>query len=64
ATDFMQRAMAKDPSLAAEAQKNIARYRQYFPKAEDAFMYDLVDGKGYSVSCGGMSASTTVRTLK
>ncbi|MBP5228623.1 MAG: hypothetical protein J6Z32_00555 [Bacteroidales bacterium] len=64
ATDFMQRAMAKDPSLAAEAQKNIARYHQYFPKAEDAFMYDLVDGKSYSISCGGMSASTTVRTLK
>ena len=64
ATDYMQRAKAKDPSLAAEADKNIARYRNYFPSAQDAFMYDLTDGKGYSISCGGMSASTTVRTLK
>ena len=64
ATDYMQRAKAKDPSLAAEADRNIARYRNYFPTAQDAFMYDLTDGKGYSISCGGMSASTTVRTLK
>ena len=64
ATDYMQRAKAKDPSLANECDRNIARYRNYFPTAQDAFMYDLTDGKGYSVSCGGMSASTTVRTLK
>ena len=64
ATDYMQRAKAKDPSLAAEADKNIIRYRAYFPKAEDAFMYDLVDGRSYTVSCGGMSASTIVRTNK
>ena len=64
ATDYMQRAKAKDPSLAGEADRNIARYRNYFPTAQDAFMYDLTDGKGYSISCGGMSASTTVRTLK
>ena len=64
ATDYMQRAKAKDPSLANECDRNIARYRNYFPTAQDAFMYDLTDGKGYSISCGGMSASTTVRTLK
>ena len=64
ATDYMQRAKAKDPSLAAECDKNIARYRNYFPTAQDAFMYDLTDGRGYSISCGGMSASTTVRTIK
>jgi len=64
ATDYMQRAKAKDPSLADECDRNIARYRNYFPTAQDAFMYDLTDGRGYSVSCGGMSASTVVRTLK
>ncbi len=64
ATDYMQRAKAKDPSLAGECDRNIARYRNYFPTAQDAFMYDLTDGRGYTVSCGGMTASTTVRTLK
>ncbi|MBQ1747975.1 MAG: hypothetical protein II041_04735 [Bacteroidales bacterium] len=64
ATDYMQRAKAKDPSLADECNRNIARYSAYFPKAEDAFMYDIVNGQSYSVSCNGMSASTTVRTIK
>ena len=64
ATDYMQRAKAKDPSLTEECNKNIAIYSRYFPTAQDAFMYDLTDGKGYSISCSGMSASTTVRTQK
>ena len=64
ATDYMMRAKAKDPDLAAEADKNIGRYRAYFPTAADAFMYDLTDGKSYTVSCGGMTATTTVRTNK
>lgn len=64
ATDYMMKAKAADPSLADEADKNIGRYRSYFPTAADAFMYDLTDGKGYTVSCGGMTASTTVRTNK
>jgi hypothetical protein len=64
ATDYMIRAKQKDPSLTSEADRNIAKYRQYFPKTADAFMYDLTDGKSYSVSCGGMSATTTVRTNK
>lgn len=64
ATDYMMKAKAKDPSLATEADKNIGRYRAYFPSAADAFMYDLTDGRAYTVSCGGMSATTTVRTNK
>ena len=64
ATDYMIRAKQKDPSLTSEADRNISKYRQYFPKTADAFMYDLTDGKSYSVSCGGMSATTTVRTNK
>jgi len=27
-------------------------------------MYDVVDGQSYSVNCGGMHATTTVRTQK
>lgn len=64
ATDYMIKAKQNDSSLAGEADKNISRYRQYFPKTEDAFMYDLTDGRSYSISCGGLSATTTVRTLK
>jgi len=27
-------------------------------------MYDITDGQSYTVSCGGMRATTTVRTQK
>jgi tetratricopeptide (TPR) repeat protein len=64
ATDYMIRAKQKDPSLTSEADRNISRYRQYFPKTADAFMFDLTDGKSFTVSCGGMTATTTVRTNK
>ena len=64
AVDFLNKAKAADETLAEEANKLSATYRQYFPKTEDAFMYDLTDGKPYTISCGGMSATTTVRTNK
>ena len=64
AVDFCNKAKQLDASVSEEANNLIAQYRQYFPKTEDAFMYDLTDGKSYSISCGGMSATTTVRTQK
>jgi len=64
ATDYMQKAKAADESLSEEANNLIAQYRRYYPQTAEAFMYDLVDGKSYTVSCGGMSATTTVRTQK
>lgn len=64
AVDYLNKAKAADESLAEEANKLIGTYRQYFPKTEDAFMYDLTDGKSYSISCGGLNATTTVRTIK
>ena len=64
AVDFCNKAKQLDPVIAEEANNLIAQYRQYFPKTEDAFMYDLTDGKSYSISCGGMNATTTVRTQK
>lgn len=63
ATDYFQKAKA-DPELADEAASYIARASVYFPKVEDAFMYDLSNGSSFSISCGGMSAVTTVRTTK
>ena len=63
ATDYFNKAKS-DPELTAECNKYINTYRQYFPRVEDAFMYDVIDGKPFQVSCGGMSATTIVRTQK
>jgi len=64
ACDYMQKAKAADESLTEDANRNIGAYSSYFPKTEDAFMYDLTNGQSYSVACGGMRATTTVRTNK
>ena len=64
ATDYMQRAMAADDTLADDCRKAIGMYSAYYPNTADAFMYDLTNGQSYSISCGGMSATTTVRTNK
>ena len=64
ATDYMQRAMNADESLADDCRKAIGMYSAYYPNTADAFMYDLTNGQSYSISCGGMSATTTVRTNK
>lgn len=62
AVDYFQRAKAADSSLAEDANKQIAVCSGYFPQTAEAFMYDLQNGQSYSVSCGGMRATTTVRT--
>lgn len=64
ACDFMNKAMAADASLAEDCRKLIGQYSVYFPKAADAFMYDLTNGQTYTVACGGLRAVTTVRTQK
>jgi len=64
AVDYLIRARNADPSLAEEANRYISSYSQYFPAQEEAFMYDIIDGASYTVSCGGMRESTTVRTRK
>lgn len=64
AVDYMLKAKKEDPSLAEEANANIARYSQYYPQTGEAFMYDLTEGQSYTVSCNGMRAVTTVRTQK
>ena len=64
AVDYLQRAAAADPEVADDANSLAGQYRRYFPNQADAFMYDIIDGEGYTVSCGGMSERTTVRTNK
>ncbi len=64
ATDYLLKAKNADAALAADADELLRTCRTYFPTTEDAFMYDLQDGQSFSISCGGMSATTTVRTNK
>lgn len=64
AVDYLQKAKAADASLTDDANALISQYSRYYPQAAEAFMYDLTDGKAYTVSCGGMTATTTVRTQK
>ena len=56
------KAKAADPSLAEEANRFIGRYSAYFPDTADAFMYNLQKGQSFTAVCGGMTASTTVKT--
>ena len=64
AVDYLQKAKAADESLTADCNRLIGSYSVYYPQKAEAFMYDVVDGQSYSVNCGGMHATTTVRTQK
>lgn len=64
AVDYLQKAKAADPTLTDEANRLIGSYSSYYPQTADAFMYDVTNGQSYTVSCGGMRATTTVRTQK
>lgn len=62
AVDYLQRARSFDSEIADECGRLIAAYSAQFPLAVDAANYDIMNGQSFTVSCGGMSASTTVRT--
>lgn len=64
AVDYLQKAKAADASLTEDANRLIGQYAAYFPQTAEAFMYDITDGQSYTVSCGGMRATTIVRTQK
>lgn len=64
AVDYMNKAKAADASLTDDCNRMISQYRIYFPQTAEAFMYNYTDGQSYTVSCGGMRATTTVRTQK
>ncbi len=64
AVDYLQKAKAADESLTSDCNKLIGTYSSYYPQKAEAFMYDVVDGQSYTVSCGGMRATTTVRTQR
>lgn len=64
AVDYLQKAKAADASLTDDCNKLISAYSVYYPQKAEAFMYDVLDGQSYTVNCGGMRATTTVRTQK
>lgn len=64
AVDYLQKAKAADASLTDDANRLIGSYSAYFPQAAEAFMYDVTNGQSYTVSCGGLRSTTTVRTQK
>ena len=64
ATDYMQKAKAADETLTEDCNNLINQFKVYYPQTAEAFMYDITDGQSYTVSCGGMRATTTVRTQK
>ncbi len=64
AVDYMTKAKNADETLAEDANNLIRQYASYYPQTAEAFMYDVTDGQSYTVSCGGMRATTTVRTQK
>ncbi len=62
AVDYMNKAKSADETLAEDANNMIRQYASYYPQTAEAFMYDVTNGQTYNVSCGGMTATTTVRT--
>jgi hypothetical protein len=62
AVDCVNKAKSASNQLTEDYDKLIQIYRQNFPSAADAFMYDIIDGQSYTISCNGLRAVTTVRT--
>jgi len=62
AADYFAKAKNADPSLAEDANRQIGTCASYFPQTAEAFMYDLQNGQSYTAACGGLRATTTVRT--
>ncbi|MCQ2281509.1 MAG: hypothetical protein MJZ99_02650 [Bacteroidales bacterium] len=63
AVDECRHAKSVEPTdeIARMADKLIGQYAGYFPKKNDAFMLDLIDGKSYVVP-GWIGKSTVIRT--
>ena len=64
AVDYLVKAKNADPTLADTVNPLIAQYSKYFPDQAEAFMFKVLDGDSYTVSCGGLTEATKVRTQK
>lgn len=58
--DRLERAKSVDPSVKKEADKYIATYKKYYPKAEEMFMRGHSSGKSITVG-GWINETTTIR---
>jgi tetratricopeptide (TPR) repeat protein len=63
AVDKFMRAKTVDPSIADEANKQIATYSAHFPNKEELFFQGLAEGSSYTVGCW-INETTTVRAKK
>jgi len=63
AIDMWNRAKSVDPSVASEANKLIARYRQYMPSVGDIFQRNLEEGDSFYVGCW-IQENTTIRAAR
>lgn len=61
AIDMWAKAKRVDPSVAAEANKWIGRYRKFMPKKEDVFIRNLKAGQSFRVGCW-IQETTVIRT--
>lgn len=60
AVDQWEKAKSMCPSVAAEANKYINKYKQFFPAANELFMRNITKGQTYTVP-GWINEKTTVR---
>ena len=65
AVDAARKALSVDdsPENVEAANRLISTYSGHYPKQDEAFMLDLIDGNSYTVP-GWIGVSTTIRTRK
>lgn len=51
AVDMFNKAKLVDPSIEEKADKLIQTYSKYFPKKEEAFFLNVIQGNSYSIGC-------------
>ncbi len=61
AVDYFNRAKSVDPSCAAEANKQIAKYSKFYLTKERAFFLNLKAGDPYTISCSGETTTVRIR---
>lgn len=59
-----KRLLGSDESKVGDIDSQLARFRANFPTTEEGFWKDIKEGERYTVSCGWISGSTTVRFRK
>lgn len=61
AVEQFAKAKAVDGSVAADANKEIAKYSKYYPSNKDCFFHGIQDGSSYKIGCW-INETVTVKT--